>query len=59
MLREGKAADGVLGVFPTVTWPSHTTLITGVDPVRHGILGNQRPKAEGAHRLGAVLGLQF
>jgi len=47
LMREGQVAKGVVGVVPTVTWPSHTTLITGVDPVVHGILGNQRPKAEG------------
>ena len=23
---------------PTITWPSHTTIITGADPVAHGIL---------------------
>ncbi len=47
MMREGQASRGVIGVVPTVTWPSHTTIITGVDPVVHGILGNQRPKSEG------------
>src|SRR5215472_6926998 len=47
LMREGQVSQGVIGVFPTVTWPSHTTLITGVDPVVHGILGNQRPKSEG------------
>src|SRR6185437_14181049 len=47
MMREGQVARGVVGVFPTITWPSHTTLITGVDPVVHGILGNQRPRTEG------------
>ena len=30
----------VTGVLPTVTYPSHTTLITGVTPRRHGIAGN-------------------
>jgi len=25
---------------PTVTWPNHTTLVTGVNPERHGVLGN-------------------
>ena len=25
---------------PTVTWPNHTTLVTGVNPARHGVLGN-------------------
>jgi predicted AlkP superfamily pyrophosphatase or phosphodiesterase len=36
-----------VGVVPTVTWPSHTTLITGVTPAEHGILGNRRPPNEG------------
>jgi predicted AlkP superfamily pyrophosphatase or phosphodiesterase len=39
-LREGSYADGVVGVVPTVTYPSHTTLVTGVWPAKHGILGN-------------------
>jgi predicted AlkP superfamily pyrophosphatase or phosphodiesterase len=25
---------------PTVTWPNHTTLVTGVSPARHGVVGN-------------------
>ncbi len=39
-LTEGAFAEGVQGVIPTVTYPSHTTLITGVWPAKHGILGN-------------------
>ncbi|HKW90572.1 MAG TPA: alkaline phosphatase family protein [Methylomirabilota bacterium] len=39
-LAEGVYADGVQGVIPTVTYPSHTTLITGVWPATHGILSN-------------------
>ena len=39
-LKDGAFADGVTGVIPTVTYPSHTTLITGVWPARHGVLGN-------------------
>jgi predicted AlkP superfamily pyrophosphatase or phosphodiesterase len=46
LLREGEWAQGVLGVVPTVTWPSHTTLITGVPPRVHGILNNRRPRSE-------------
>jgi len=40
-LREGTYAQGVTGVIPTVTYPSHTTLVTGVWPAKHGILANQ------------------
>jgi predicted AlkP superfamily pyrophosphatase or phosphodiesterase len=39
-LKEGTYADGVTGVVPTVTFPSHTTLVTGVWPAKHGILAN-------------------
>lgn len=42
LARRGLAAEGVEGVFPTLTYPSHTTLITGVRPARHGILYNTR-----------------
>lgn len=41
ILSEGSYADGVQGVFPTVTYPSHTTLVTGVWPAEHGIFNNQ------------------
>ena len=27
-------------VNPTVTWPNHTTLVTGVTPAKHGVLFN-------------------
>lgn len=39
-LREGAYATGVTGVVPTVTYPSHTTLVTGTSPATHGIVGN-------------------
>jgi predicted AlkP superfamily pyrophosphatase or phosphodiesterase len=39
-LKEGAYAEGVTGVVPTVTYPSHTTLVTGVWPAQHGILAN-------------------
>jgi predicted AlkP superfamily pyrophosphatase or phosphodiesterase len=40
LLAKSQVADGVTGVWPTVTWPSHTSMITGVAPIRHGILAN-------------------
>lgn len=39
-LREGAYAEGVVGVVPTVTYPSHTTLVTGVWPAEHGVVNN-------------------
>lgn len=41
MLVEGAHASAVTGVLPTVTYPSHTTLVTGVAPARHGIFCNR------------------
>jgi predicted AlkP superfamily pyrophosphatase or phosphodiesterase len=40
LMRDGAFSRGVVGVLPTVTYPSHTTLITGVPPRVHGIDGN-------------------
>jgi predicted AlkP superfamily pyrophosphatase or phosphodiesterase len=40
LLKEGSYAEGVEGVVPTVTYPSHTTLVTGVWPAKHGIPAN-------------------
>jgi predicted AlkP superfamily pyrophosphatase or phosphodiesterase len=35
------SADGVVGVLPTLTYPSHVTLMTGVKPNVHGIVSNK------------------
>jgi predicted AlkP superfamily pyrophosphatase or phosphodiesterase len=40
LLHDGAHARGVNGVWPTVTYPSHTTLLTGVSPAEHGIYNN-------------------
>jgi predicted AlkP superfamily pyrophosphatase or phosphodiesterase len=37
-LTEGSYATGVTGVLPTLTYPSHVTLLTGASPARHGVL---------------------
>ncbi|HEX4636342.1 MAG TPA: ectonucleotide pyrophosphatase/phosphodiesterase [Rhizomicrobium sp.] len=42
LLARAQVADGVVGVWPTITWPSHTSIITGVRPDQHGILSNAR-----------------
>ena len=39
-LAQGSYATAVAGVLPTVTYPSHTTLLTGVSPAAHGISAN-------------------
>ena len=36
----GTRASQMKASTPTVTWPNHTTLVTGVNPARHGVVGN-------------------
>ena len=40
LAREGASARGMRPVNPTVTWPNHTSMVTGVTPARHGVLYN-------------------
>lgn len=40
LMKEGASATGMITTFPSVTWPSHTSLITGTEPGRHGVIGN-------------------
>lgn len=37
---QGTVAEGVRVSNPSVTWPNHTTLVTGTRPARHGALFN-------------------
>ena len=39
-MKNGAYAEGVRGSFPTVTYPSHTTIVSGVLPAKHGIYYN-------------------
>lgn len=56
MVNEGVSADGVRGVFPSVTYPSHTSNLTGAMPARHGIYYNW-PFEPQAATLQMVFGL--
>ena len=47
MASTGVFAEGVRGVFPTVTYPTHTTLVTGALPARHGVYYNTPFEPEG------------
>lgn len=46
MLKTGSYADGVNSVFPSVTYPSHTAMITGQKPAKHGIYYNTPVETE-------------
>jgi predicted AlkP superfamily pyrophosphatase or phosphodiesterase len=43
----GSYAEGVQGVYPTVTYPSHTTIVTGCLPSQHGIYTNYSSRVAG------------
>ncbi len=45
----GSWADGVIGQYPSSTYPSHTSIVTGVRPADHGIFQNTRfdPQGQG------------
>lgn len=47
LAASGASASGVPGVLPTDTYPSHTTLLTGLPPRLHGVLGNRIFDPEG------------
>ena len=49
-MQQGTYADGVVGVVPTLTFPGHTTLVTGVSPEKHGIYSNLRFDPLGRHK---------
>jgi predicted AlkP superfamily pyrophosphatase or phosphodiesterase len=40
---EGASADAMLPVNPTVTWPNHTAIISGVNVASHGVIYNGLP----------------
>src|ERR1019366_8087370 len=40
LLKDGAYATGVRGALPTVTYPSHTTILTRAWPLKHHIYSN-------------------
>ncbi len=40
LAAEGGRAEMTKASMSTVTWPNHTTLATGVNPAKHGVIGN-------------------
>jgi predicted AlkP superfamily pyrophosphatase or phosphodiesterase len=41
LVAAGTHARGATPVFPSVTYPGHSTIVTGVRPARHGVLWNR------------------
>jgi predicted AlkP superfamily pyrophosphatase or phosphodiesterase len=42
LAARGSRAEAMTVSTPSVTWPNHTTMVTGVTPAKHGVLANGR-----------------
>jgi predicted AlkP superfamily pyrophosphatase or phosphodiesterase len=54
LAREGAIAESMQPVNPTVTWPNHTAIVTGVDAAQHHVVFNgllERPEKDGAPKI--------
>jgi predicted AlkP superfamily pyrophosphatase or phosphodiesterase len=40
LMKSGTYATSMQPVNPTVTWPNHTAMVTGVTPAKHGLIAN-------------------
>lgn len=38
---QGVVAEAMIPVFPSKTFPNHISIVTGVYPVKHGVIGNE------------------
>src|SRR5581483_11435506 len=48
LMAGGASADALQPVNPTVTWPNHTAIISGVNVAAHGVIYNGLPARPGA-----------
>ncbi len=54
LIGQGSMAKRMITVNPTVTWPNHTSMITGVTPARHSVIYNGMFLREGERGIGKV-----
>jgi len=47
IVRNGAYSPGVRTVMPALTYPAHTSLVTGANPATHGIVSNRTDDPEG------------
>jgi len=40
LAKSGTRAEKMISVFPSVTYPAHTSLVTGTNPAGHGVISN-------------------
>lgn len=47
LIAEGASAEAMAPINPTVTWPNHTAMVTGVNAAAHGVIYNGLPVRPG------------
>jgi predicted AlkP superfamily pyrophosphatase or phosphodiesterase len=47
LMAEGASAEAMIPVNPTVTWPNHTAMVTGVNAAGHNVIYNGLPVRPG------------
>ncbi|MCL4113157.1 UNVERIFIED_CONTAM: hypothetical protein GTU68_065793 [Idotea baltica] len=55
IIRSGVRAEAMIPVFPTKTFPNHYSIVTGLYPENHGIIGNRMydPRTKAHFKIGA------
>ncbi|WP_334242573.1 alkaline phosphatase family protein, partial [Terriglobus sp. ADX1] len=56
LMQSGAWATSMQPVNPTVTWPNHTAMVTGVTPAKHGLIANGLIHGQ---RTGGPIGVEF
>jgi predicted AlkP superfamily pyrophosphatase or phosphodiesterase len=54
LASEGAVAESMQPINPTVTWPNHTAIVTGVDASKHRVVFNgllERPEKDGVPKI--------
>ena len=57
LIAEGACTWGAQTIFPSITLPSHTSMLTGVQPAKHHILWNNYKPEEGVVKVPTVFSL--
>ena len=56
LMKSGTYAKSMQPVNPTVTWPNHTSMVTGVYPAKHGLIANGQITSQ---RTGKIPTVEF
>ncbi|SEC04936.1 Predicted pyrophosphatase or phosphodiesterase, AlkP superfamily [Terriglobus roseus] len=56
LMQNGAYASSMQPVNPTVTWPNHTAMVTGVTPAKHGLIANGQITGQ---RTGGPITVEF